>query len=78
MIRAATNALKSAGISPSDISLVVPHGTATGAGDPSELNATISLFGDYDVPMTALKSHFGHMGGASGAAECALTALMVK
>ena len=70
--------MQTANISSDEIAAVVPHGTATISGDPSELNAMISLFGQRDIPLCTMKSHFGHMGGGSGATETALTALMVK
>ncbi|MCK1795666.1 3-oxoacyl-ACP synthase [Streptomyces sp. XM4193] len=57
-----------AGVVPSDIDLVMLHGTATLLNDETEALATRSVFGiDAGVPlMTAIKSMTGHTGGASG------------
>jgi len=45
------------------------HGTATEIGDIAESVSTAKIFGA-DVPVTALKSYFGHTLGAAGALEC--------
>ncbi|HIP75858.1 MAG TPA: beta-ketoacyl-ACP synthase [Psychromonas hadalis] len=61
-------ALKSAGISADQISYVSAHGTATARGDVAETNATEGALGK-GVPISSLKSYFGHTLGACGAVE---------
>jgi 3-oxoacyl-[acyl-carrier-protein] synthase II len=62
------DALKDAGIGPSDIGFISGHGTATVAGDTSESQASNEVYGE-DVPFHTLKGHFGHTLGACGAIE---------
>jgi 3-oxoacyl-[acyl-carrier-protein] synthase II len=61
-------ALRDAGLSPSDLAFINGHGTATVAGDTSEAQATFEVYGD-KVPFHTLKGHFGHTLGACGAIE---------
>jgi len=64
-------ALSSAGVSPSDISLINAHGTATRANDECECKSIKMVFGDLtgSIPVVSNKSYFGHMLGAAGAME---------
>ena len=65
-------ALRTAGLAPSDIGYLSAHGTATSRGDCAESNATASLFGNR-TPVSSLKSFFGHTLGACGrssSSEC--------
>ncbi|WP_144393743.1 beta-ketoacyl-ACP synthase [Pleionea sediminis] len=70
-------ALKDAGVSASDIGYVSAHGTATDRGDVAETRATSQLFGSA-MPISSLKSYFGHTLGACGAVEAWLTIEMMK
>ena len=61
-------ALKDANILSSQIGYVSAHGTATDRGDIAETNATEGALGK-GVPLSSLKSYFGHTLGACGAIE---------
>ncbi|MEH0723746.1 beta-ketoacyl-ACP synthase [Vibrio alginolyticus] len=60
-------ALQNAGIPSEMIDYVSAHGTATDRGDIAESNATANALGK--VPISSLKSYFGHTLGACGAIE---------
>jgi 3-oxoacyl-[acyl-carrier-protein] synthase II len=62
-------ALLAAGLSPSDIDLIVAHGTSTPLNDVTETRAIKSAFGEaaYKVAITAPKSMVGHLIGGAGA-----------
>lgn len=62
------NAIKNAGLAPSDIGYISAHGTATNIGDIAESNATYKVYGN-KTPISTLKSYFGHTLGACGAVE---------
>ncbi len=51
--------LAMAGLGPQDIGYISAHGTATDRGDIAESQATAAIFGD-SVPISSLKSYFGH------------------
>lgn len=61
------NALRSAGVEASEIGHVNAHGMSTVAADEAEAQAIRETLGD--VPVTAHKSQFGHIGAGSGAVE---------
>ncbi|MEZ5644722.1 MAG: beta-ketoacyl-[acyl-carrier-protein] synthase family protein [Burkholderiaceae bacterium] len=67
-------ALRSAGLSSSDVDYVNLHGTATPANDAAEGRAVGELFGDR-VPCSSTKGATGHTLGAAGALEAVLGAL---
>jgi 3-oxoacyl-[acyl-carrier-protein] synthase II len=69
-------ALRAAQMGPSDISCVSAHATATDQGDLAETEALKKAFNG-PIAVTALKSSFGHMIGASGAVAAAVAALSV-
>jgi 3-oxoacyl-[acyl-carrier-protein] synthase II len=78
-VRAARMALAKAGMQPSEIDHVSAHATSTPEGDPAELEAFRTVFGEHapNVSITATKSAIGHTLGAAGgigavAAICAL------
>ena len=65
------NAIRDAGIKPSDLDYINVHGTATPLGDIAELKAIKAVFGDsaYDINISSTKSIVGHLLGAAGAME---------
>lgn len=60
-------------LSPADIGLVVAHGNGSKKSDLSEAHAIHSVFGDYQVPVTAFKWATGHTICASGILDAVLT-----
>ncbi|HCG7382132.1 TPA: beta-ketoacyl-ACP synthase [Vibrio parahaemolyticus] len=60
-------AIQNAGIPAEKIDYVSAHGTATDRGDIAESNATANALGK--VPISSLKSYFGHTLGACGVIE---------
>lgn len=79
-LRALQEALAHAGLQPSQIGYVNAHGTATAEGDPTEVSALRSLFGDHaaKVMVSATKSLHGHLLGAAGAIEALVTTLALQ
>jgi len=77
MVQAMQLALEDAGISPEAIGYVNAHGTATDRGDVAESQATREVFGRR-VPISSLKSYFGHTLGACGALESWLPIEMMR
>ena len=69
--RAMTNAIKEAGIKPSDIDYINAHGTSTHHNDLFETRAIKLAFGDSakDVKISSTKSMVGHLLGAAGSVE---------
>jgi 3-oxoacyl-[acyl-carrier-protein] synthase II len=70
-------ALRDAGITGDAIGYVNAHGTATEHGDIAETAATREVFARR-VPISSLKSYFGHTLGACGALEAWMTVMMMK
>jgi len=70
-------ALKDAKIDSDTIGYVSAHGTATDRGDIAESNATRNVF-NRKVPISSLKSYFGHTLGACGAIEAWLSIEMMN
>ncbi|GLT18078.1 beta-ketoacyl-ACP synthase II [Vibrio zhanjiangensis] len=68
-------ALQNANIPADKIDYVSAHGTATDRGDIAESNATANALGK--VPISSLKSYFGHTLGACGAIEAWLSLEMM-
>ncbi|EKO3516118.1 beta-ketoacyl-ACP synthase [Vibrio fluvialis] len=68
-------ALRDAQLDPAKIGYVSAHGTATDRGDVAESNATANALGK--VPISSLKSYFGHTLGACGAIEAWLSLEMM-
>jgi 3-oxoacyl-[acyl-carrier-protein] synthase II len=79
--RAMTMAMADAGVTPQDIGYINAHGTSTPAGDAAETRAIKLALGDeraYQVPVSSTKSETGHLLGATGALEAAVTVLAMR
>ncbi len=77
MQKAIELALQDANLKPSDIGYVNAHGTGTEAGDIAESQATYRVFGE-NIPISSLKSYYGHTLGACGAIEAWLSIEMMN
>jgi len=77
MVQAMHLALEDAALSPDVIGYVSAHGTSTTRGDIAESRATREVF-ERRVPISALKSYFGHTLGACGALESWLPIEMMR
>ena len=77
--RAMRDAVRAAGLSPSDIVHINAHATSTPVGDVAESKAIRRAFGDEadHMPVSATKSMTGHLLGAAGALETVFTILAV-
>jgi 3-oxoacyl-[acyl-carrier-protein] synthase II len=75
--RAMRAALNFAGIRAKDVGYVNAHATATPKGDTTEAESIGEVFG-MEAPVSATKSMTGHMLGASGAFEAAVTLMSVQ
>ena len=75
--RSMLNALKNAGINPSDVQYLNAHGTSTPLGDKNETEAIKAAFGDaaYKVVVNSTKSMTGHLLGGAGGIESLFTVL---
>ncbi|KAA2255896.1 beta-ketoacyl-[acyl-carrier-protein] synthase family protein [Solihabitans fulvus] len=70
-------AIDDAGLAPSDVDYVNAHGTGTPLGDVAETVAIRAVFGDTDPAVSSVKALTGHLLGASGVVEAAMTGLAV-
>jgi len=79
--RAMTVALKHADLSPRDVTYINAHGTSTPLGDRAETTAIKNVFGDYaknGLSVSSSKSMTGHLLGAAGAIEAAISVLAIE
>ena len=78
-VRAMQFALSDAGLSGDEIGYINAHATGTPAGDTVEIDAIKQTFGAHAhaLAVSATKSMHGHLVGAAGALECAITALVL-
>jgi len=76
-VRCMRAALASAGVRPDQVDYINAHGTSTSAGDFAETEAVKSMFGNHarKLMVSSTKSMIGHLLGAAGGVEAALTAL---
>jgi 3-oxoacyl-[acyl-carrier-protein] synthase II len=76
-VRAMRMALDRAGVEPREIDYVNAHGTSTPAGDRIETLAVKQVFGPHarELAFASTKSMTGHLLGAAGGLETAVTAL---
>lgn len=78
-MRAMQIALKDAQVEPSEVDYINAHGTSTTLGDRAETVAIKRVFGDHaqKVAVSSSKSMTGHLLGATGAIEAAVSILSI-
>jgi len=74
---AMAEALRQAGVEPSEVDHVNAHGTATPANDVVEARAVADLLGG-SVPVVSTKGYTGHLLGAAGATEAVFALLAIE
>lgn len=67
--------LTDAGLNAGDVDYVNAHGTSTPLNDAAEAAALHAVFGGAPPPTSSVKSMIGHLIGAAGAVEAAVTVL---
>jgi 3-oxoacyl-[acyl-carrier-protein] synthase II len=78
--RAIAIAMKKAGLGPKDVDYINAHGTSTQLNDLAETQAIKRVFGPdaYKLAVSSTKSMIGHLMGAAGAIEGAVTVLSIQ
>ena len=78
-VRAIAEELERAGVRPDEVDYINTHGTSTPAGDRVEVVAIKRVFGEHarKLASASTKSMTGHLLGAAGGLETAVTALAV-
>jgi 3-oxoacyl-[acyl-carrier-protein] synthase II len=73
-------ALEDAGVAPQEVAYINAHGTSTPYNDKIETLAIKRVFGEhaYKIGVNSTKSMTGHLLGATGGFEAAITALCLK
>lgn len=79
-MRCMKNAMRQAGLNPSDIQYLNAHGTSTSVGDVNETNAIKLAFGEdaKKLVVNSTKSMTGHLLGGAGGIESVFTVLALK
>ena len=79
-VRAMRMALADAALEPAAIGYINAHATATPVGDKVEIDAVKEVFGEHArrLAISATKSMHGHLVGAAGALEFAITVLALQ
>jgi len=79
-VRCMREALKDAGLAPTDVTYINAHGTSTPINDASETAAIKTVFGDHarKLAISSIKSMIGHSLGAAGSIEAAVCALILQ
>jgi 3-oxoacyl-[acyl-carrier-protein] synthase II len=79
-VRAMRLALADAALEPAAIGYINAHATATPVGDKVEIDAVKEVFGEHArrLAISATKSMHGHLVGAAGALELAITVLALQ
>ena len=78
--RVMRNAMRDAGIEPSQVQYVNAHGTSTGLGDKAETIALKHAFGEHaqKLAVSSTKSMTGHLLGGAGGLEAGITVLAIR
>jgi 3-oxoacyl-[acyl-carrier-protein] synthase II len=78
--RAMVRALEDGRTPLTDVQAINSHGTSTPAGDPIEVTAVKTVFGEHarQLVMNSTKSMTGHLLGAAGGLEAVITALTLS
>ena len=73
-------AFENSGINPEEVDYINAHGTATVLNDAAETQAIKNAFGEaaYRIPISSTKSMTGHLLGAGGALEAAITIMAIR
>lgn len=74
LVRAVQQALRMAGIAPSQVSGIIAHGTGTVYNDAMEIEAFSKIFTGALPPLAGVKGALGHSMGACGVIEALLSA----
>lgn len=78
--RVMRNAMRDAGIQPSEVQYINAHGTSTGLGDKAETVAIKHAFGEHakEIAVSSTKSMTGHLLGGAGGLEAGITVLAIR
>ena len=73
------NALRDANLKPESVDYINAHGTSTPLGDVAEVKGIKSVFGESpDLVVNSTKSMLGHLLGAAGSVEAAISILAIR